>query len=182
VSLSAEITGLRQDLQRLSGKSEIKLARRYGRLRPLGSVSPYWRLRAAVGQILRRVGLRPPAPPPEPWLPDLRQVARNDEARPLLIWALGTDRDTLRAACRGFEKLHAALPEFAPVLVTDVADFAFFSRLRWLVEYVPVLAEPAGGYAERKKRYLAWRYRDAPALPVSAGLREGVRPEELLLD
>lgn len=180
--LRAEITSLRQDLQRLSGKPEVKLARRYGRLRPLRRVSLYRRLRAAAGKILRRMGLRPPAPPPEPWRPDLRHGRHTEEAKPLLIWALGTDRDTLRAACRGFEKLHPALPEFAPVLVTDVADFAFFSRLGWLVEYVPALSAPADAYAERKRRYLAWRYRDAPALPVSAGLSEGVRREELLLD
>jgi hypothetical protein len=64
------------------------------------------------------------------------------------------------------------LPGFVPVLVTNVADFAFFSRLGWLVEYVPALSAPAGGYAERKQRHLAWRYRDAPALPVSAGLTD----------
>jgi hypothetical protein len=99
-----------------------------------------------------------------------------------VIWALDTDRETLRAACRGFETLHQALPDFTPVLVTNVADFAFFSRLGWLVEYVPTLSPPAGGYAERKRRYLAWRYRDAAALPVSAGLKEGVQVQELLLD
>ena len=115
-------------------------------------------------------------------MPGLQHVVRCEEPKPLLIWALDTDRETLRAACRGFETLQAALPGWALVLVTDVADFAFFSRLGWLVEYVPVLSAPAGRYAERKLRYLAWRYRDAPALPVSAGLREGVHVEELKLD
>jgi hypothetical protein len=67
-----------------------------------------------------------------------------------------------------------------PVLVTDVADFAFFSRLGWLVEYVPALSTPADDYGERKRRYLAWRYRDAPALPVSAGLAEFAQVQELL--
>jgi hypothetical protein len=66
--------------------------------------------------------------------------------------------------------LNGTIPRFVPILVTDVPDFAFFSRLGWLVEYVPTLAPPAGDYAERKRRYLAWRYRDAPALPASAGL------------
>jgi hypothetical protein len=68
--------------------------------------------------------------------------------------------------------------------VTNVADFSFFSRLGWLVEYLPALSSPADGYAERKKRYLAWRYRDAPILPVSAGLglEEGMPIEELLVD
>jgi hypothetical protein len=106
----------------------------------------------------------------------------SEGARPFVIWALDTDRDTLRAACRGFETLSAAVPGWFPVLITDIADFAFFSRLGWLVEYVPELSAPAGGYAERKQRYLAWRYRDAPALPVSAGLTEDVPIEELLID
>jgi hypothetical protein len=181
VSLRAEIESLRQDLRRIAGKPERKLARRYGRLPPLERVSAYRRLRMTIGRLLRRLRLRP-ASPPEPWLPDLRHGDRGHEGRPLVIWAVGIERDTLRAACRGLETLQTALPDFSPVLVTDVADFAFFSRLGWLVEYVPSMAAPAGGFAERKRRYLAWRYRDAPALPVSAGLEEGVPIEELLLD
>lgn len=182
MSPRAEITALRKDLHRLSRKAEVRLVRRYRRLRPLERVSLDLRVRRAVVQILRRLRLKPPAPTPEPWRPDLRHLGHAGPPRPLLIWALGTDRDTLRIACQGFQKLHRAIPEFAPVLVTDVADFAFYSRLGWLVEYVPALSAPADRYAERKRRYLAWRYRDAPALPVSVGLRESVRREELLLD
>jgi hypothetical protein len=152
-------------------------------LRPLPWERPslYRRSRKALGRALRRLGLRRP-PPLEPWLPGLKHVARSEEARALVIWALDTDRDTLRKACRGFAALEADLPGWAPVLVTDVADFAFFSRLGWLVEYVPALSAPGGRYAARKRRYLAWRYRDAPALPLSVGLVEGVRREELLID
>jgi hypothetical protein len=65
------------------------------------------------------------------------------------------------------------------VLVTDVADFAFFSRLNWLVEYVPSLSAPADGYFEHKLRYLAWRYRDVPALPVTADITEDMSLEDL---
>jgi hypothetical protein len=97
----------------------------------------------------------------------------------LLIWAVGTDRDTLREACGGFSKLHDSLPGFAPVLVTDVADFAFFSRLGWLVEYLPRLAGEGGPYEERKARFLARLYRGAPTLPVDAGLEVGSRLEEI---
>jgi hypothetical protein len=118
----------------------------------------------------------------EPWLPALKHFRCNEDARPLIIWALNTDRETLRAACDGFTTLLAELPGFVPVLITDVADFSFFSRLGWLVEYVPAFPSPAGAYAARKLRYLAWRYKDAPALPVSAGLANNVRIEELLLD
>ena len=163
---------LPQQLTQWASEADVDLARRYA-LRPLPSKPPslYRRLRRALGLRLRELGLRR-APPLEPWLPGLNHVAYSASGRPVVIWALGTDRDTLRAACRNFKMLQAAAPDIVPVLITDVADFAFFSRLGWLVEYVPTLSAPAGSYAERKRRYLAWRYRDAPALPVSAGLTE----------
>ena len=172
MSLEGEEENLRQQLTQWVGEADVELARRYA-LRPVQSetMSLYRRLRRAVGLKLRELGLRRTLPP-EPWLPGLNHVEYGDGARPLVIWGLGMDRDTLRAACRNFKMLQAAAPDFVPVLVTDVADFALFSRLGWLVEYVPTLSAPAGGYAERKRRYLAWRYRDAPALPVSAGLTE----------
>ena len=172
MSLHGEIEALRQHLAELAGQADTGLARRYA-LRPLPSERPslYRRLRRALGRILRRLGLRP-APTPEPWLPGLKHIEGSETARPFLLWALGADSETLRLACPRFQAWQAALPGWAPVLVTDVADFAFFSRLGWLVEYVPVLSDPAGSYADRKLRYLAWRYRDAPALPVSAGLSD----------
>lgn len=177
-----EIEGLRQHLEELASEAEPDLIRRYAlRLPPDERTRLYRRFRRGLGLFLRRLGLRP-TQPLEPWHPGLKYVARSEEARTFLIWALGADRKTLRAACRGFQSLHAASPDWAPVLVTDVADFAFYSRLGWLVEYVPELSAPAGGYAARKQRYLAWRYRDARAVPVSAGLQEGVRTEDLLLD
>lgn len=182
MSLGTEIEGLRRHLEELAGEAEVDLTRRYA-LRPLPGERPtlYRRFRRSLGRVLRRLGLRSTAPP-EPWLPGLKHVDRTEEARALVIWALGTDRETLRAACRGFQTLQAALATWVPVLVTDVADFSFFSRLGWLVEYVPALSVPGGGYAARKQRYLAWLYRDARALPVSAGLQENVRAEDLLLD
>lgn len=177
MSLPAEVTRLRQELERSFGKAEVKLARRYERL-PLEHLTAYRRFRKAVGRMRRRL-FRQPLPTPEPWLPLLKHVDRGDETSPLVIWALGIDGETLREACRGFQKLQSSLPGFAPVLVTDTADFAFFSRLGWLVEYVPSLAEPADGYASRKRRYLAWRYRDATVVPASAGLDDNVRIKDL---
>jgi hypothetical protein len=170
MSLQIEIESLRQQLAQLAREADVELAQRYA-LRPVQSerLSLYRRLRRSVGRILRELGLRR-APPPEPWLPGLNHVEYGNDAGPVVIWAFGMDRDTLRAACRGLETLNGTIPRFVPILVTDVPDFAFFSRLGWLVEYVPTLAPPAGDYAERKRRYLAWRYRDAPALPASAGL------------
>lgn len=179
MSLRAEIEALREDLSRLAGASDPELVRRYA-LRPLPGERPsrYRRFRKALGRILRRAGLRPTSPI-EPWLPGLKHVESSDGAKVVVIWSLRTDRDTLRAACRGFQSLQAASPGWIPVLVTDVPDFAFFSRLGWLVEYIPALSAPADGYAVRKQRYLAWRYRDAPVLPVSVGLRKDVNVEEL---
>jgi hypothetical protein len=180
VSLRSDIERLRQRLEQLAGEADVDLAKRYA-LRPLPGEKPnlYRRLRRAGGRVLRRFGLKPP-PTPELWSPGLEHVAGSDEAKPLVIWALGMDRETLRAACHGFERLRAEMPGFAPVLVTDVADFAFFSRLGWLVEYVPPLSAPAGEYAGRKQRHLARLYRDALALPASVGLMERVRIEEIL--
>jgi hypothetical protein len=180
MSLRMEIETLRRHLEQLAGEADADLSRRYA-LRPLPTERPslYRRVRTFFGRVLRRLGLKKPAAP-ELWLAGLEHVAESEGAEPLVIWALGVDRDALHAACRGFEKLHAELPGFAPVLVTDVADFAFFARLGWLVEYVPALSAPAQAYAQRKERYLAWRYRDALTLPAAVGLRESVRIEEIL--
>jgi hypothetical protein len=89
---------------------------------------------------------------------------------PLLIWAVGTDRDTLRESCRVIAGLASEAAGLAPVLVTDVADFAYFSRLGWLVEYLPSLDGTGEAYPSRKARYLARLYEGAPAIPVLAGL------------
>ena len=174
MSLSAEMARSRQDIEQSFGRAEIRLVRRYGRLRPLKRLSAYRRFRKAVASILRRIGFRP-ASPPEPWLSALKHVERSDEAKPLVIWALGVDPESLRDVCRDLETRQASFNGYAPVLVTDVADFAFFSRLGWLVEYVPSLSAPAGRYAERKRRYLAWRYRDAEALPILARHQESLQ-------
>jgi hypothetical protein len=139
----------------------------------------YRRLRTMVGLLLRRLGLRR-SRPLEPWLPVLKHFEETEEASPFVIWALGTDRETLRTACRGFITLQPALSGWFPVLITDVADFSFFSRLGWLVEYVPARDGPVAGYADRKRRYLAWRYKNLPVLPVSAGLSEAVTVQDLL--
>lgn len=182
MSLRVEIETLRRELAQLAREADTGLVRRYAlKALPGERPNPYRRFRKALGRSLRRLGLRPDRQL-EPWQPGLKHVGRSDGARALVIWALGTDRDTLRAACRNFEVLQTALSGWIPVLVTDVADFAFFSRLGWLVEYVPSLSAPSDSYARRKRRYLAWRYREAPALPVSAGLREGVHLEDLLID
>ncbi len=106
----------------------------------------------------------------DPWPVSLGHAGASRDAKPLLVWAVGADRDTLREACTNLSERWESLPGFAPVLITDVADFAFFSRLGWLVEYLPQLAGQGEPYEERKLKYLARLYRGAPVLPVSAGL------------
>ena len=74
------------------------------------------------------------------------------------------------------ERLAALAPSTAPVLVTDHADFSLYSRTGWLVEYLPKPLPGSSRYTARKEKYLAWRYRYALVLPLSAGL---VKDEEL---
>lgn len=182
MSLRADIEALREELARLASEADTGLQSRYALWHPPGQRRTlYRRFRKALGRLLRRLHLRPTRPI-EPWLTGLRHARQSDGAPTLVIWALGADREQLREACRGFERLLDGMPGWAPVLITDVADFAFYSRLGWLVEYVPTLSEPAQGFRERKRRYLAWRYREARSLPVYTGLAEGVQIEDLLLD
>ena len=182
MSANADIEALRQYAGQLADEADVGLARRYALWHPPGQRrTVYRRFRRALGRLLRRLRLRP-VHAPHPWLPALEHAARSDGAKPLVIWAMETDADQLRDACRAIDRLLASLPDWSPVLITDIADFSFYSRLGWLVEYVPALSEPAAEYRERKRRYLAWRYRNAPFVPVSVGLRGGLRKEELMLD
>ena len=95
---------------------------------------------------------------------------------------MGIERDDLRSACDRLRGLLVRSPGRAPILLTDVADFAFFSRLSWLVEYVPSLSTPGDEYGGHKLRYLAWRYRDVPAMPVTVEFEDDATLEDLLVD
>ena len=101
-------------------------------------------------------------------------------SRSLLIWSDIRATDAQREACRGLQQMLAAYPNLCPVLVTTVADFAFYSRLGWLVEYLPDISGEGSCYRERKQRYLAWRYRHAVAIPLSAGLADAAECHLLL--
>lgn len=178
----AEIEALRTELDRLTRSADPDMAQRYALWHPPGQRRTlYRRLRKAFGRLLRRLNLRP-TQRQEPWSPTLRHAEYSDSDEPVVIWALGMNREELEQACRSISRLLDVPPRRVPVLVTDVAHFAFYSRLGWLVEYIPSLGAPADGYRERKRRYLASRYRDAPALPASIGLAEKVKREELLVD
>jgi len=184
MNLRAEVNPLRPRLKQLAHEFDAGINQRYDlQFTPPEELRLHRRLRKNVGRLLRRLGLirRPPASPLEPWLTELSHVDYGNAARPLLIWAMDIDRDELRSACDKIRKLQTGSPGWAPVLVTDVADFTFFSRLNWLVEYVPSLSVPADEYFARKLRYLAWRYRDVPALPIAVDIKEDMRLEDLLV-
>ena len=215
MSQRAIVDSLRRHLNQLAEDFDTGLSQRYAlQFWTPEKPSLYRRLRKNAGRLLRWLGLMrqppappPPPPPPEPWLTELRHVDYSNSAKPLLLWAMDIDRDELRSACTSIRKLQAGSPGWAPVLVTNIADFAFFSRLNWLVEYVPSLSAPADGYpgrrlrylawlyrimpslsapadgySGRKLRYLAWRYRDVPALSVTTDIKEDMLLEDLLVD
>jgi hypothetical protein len=114
------------------------------------------------------------------WLPTLKHRPVSTDVETMLIWAIGADRDQLRAACKGFSEKIQGNDNLAPVLITDVADFAFYSRLGWLVEYLPTLSGPGPSLKQRKQSYLAWRYRDACIVPWMAGLASDPEWQALL--
>jgi hypothetical protein len=165
-TLADELGALRRHLDDLARVTDDDL-KRYQLKRSPRPPGLYWQLRWVVGCVLRwleSIYIKDP----DPFPPGLRTTRGNARAKPLLIWGLGTDCETLRDACLRFANMDIAGSGFAPVLVTDVADFAFFSRLGWLVEYVPGLSGAGPSFGERKARFLARLYRRAPVLPASA--------------
>jgi len=169
-SLKEEIEALQRHLSELASHTDDGLTARYQIKRRPRSVGFYWQLRGMVGSVLRWLEARSPWRR-NPWPVSLKQLPIDAKAMPLIIWAVGANCDTLREACTGLSKQWDSMSRFAPVLITDVADFAFYSRLGWLVEYLPRLAGHGEPYEERKLKYLARLYRGAPVLPVSAGLK-----------
>ncbi len=102
------------------------------------------------------------------WSPKLKHVPAEQGARVVLFWAVGeSDKSALRL------ELTTQLEQFKSqggglgVLVTNVPDFAFYSRLGWLIEYLPELSGTHESYAQEKLRYLAWRYRGADVVPCA---------------
>lgn len=138
------------------------------------------RIQQQVGRALRVLGLSRSRYLQQSWHAGLKHSHCASEAKPLLIWAEGHDRQFVRNACEGMKQLLNGRSEFLPVLVTEIADFAFYSRLGWLVEYLPALSKEGTAYRDRKRRYLALRYRDALVVPLSAGLASQEEWDELL--
>lgn len=166
LTLATETAALRAELARLVARDDRKTRLRYS----LPPASLGERLLYDAGGFLHSVGLSRGYLPGYHWRSSLKHARQVEQGKLLLIWGVGAEHDVLRPACQGLACHLEATPGFLPVLVTEVADFAYYSRLGWLIEYVPNLRGEGESYPERKLAYLAWRYRDALALPVVAGL------------
>lgn len=165
-----ETTVLRGELNAMASQPEWQLLARYDLLARKPPRSFGDRMFRLGRKILATLRLAPPRITSYPWTAALKHATVDSGAGTLLIWAPGVPRDELRQGCEGFLPRLQGNPSLAPVLVTDVADFAWFSRLGWLVEYLPALSGAGQDHRERKRRHLAWRYRDALIVPLSAGL------------
>lgn len=161
---------LRRRLAELASHPEWDLLVRYELLPARPSPVLRERLLQRIGRLLRVLGLSRSRYLKQRWDVGLKHAGGSSIGRTLLIWAESIEPEVIREACAGFQRLLAGRSDLTPVLMTDVADFAFYSRLGWLVEYLPELSGEGESYRERKRRYLAWRYRDALVAPVSAGL------------
>lgn len=170
MSVIKESRALRRELQALAAKPEWDLLTRYDLLGKKQSASWPERVWRRVRHLLALVGLISPHVTRYSWLTSLKHREVSASEKTMMIWALGVDRHQLRPACEGFSKRLQGNDGVVPVLVTDIADFAFYSRLGWLVEYVPALSGEGPSFQQRKRAYLAWRYRDACIVPLSAGL------------
>lgn len=98
------------------------------------------------------------------WTPKLKHVPEYTGDVVVLIWAVGDfEKSALEARLLAIKET-GFYEGVVPVLITDVPDFAFYSRLGWLVEYVPELSGVDSSYPEKKLNYLAWRYRNAKVI------------------
>ncbi|MGF6572917.1 hypothetical protein ABH945_005038 [Paraburkholderia sp. GAS333] len=170
MSVITEANALRRELKSLAAQPEWALLTRYDLLAdkpPLSSRERVWR---DFRRCLAAMGMMPPQVTPYPWLSTLKHRSASSDLTTVMIWALGADRPGVRTACEGFSTRLKDAGHLAPVLVTDISDFGFYSRLGWLVEYLPNLSGAGPSLLQRKQAYLAWRYRDACIMPLSAGL------------
>lgn len=170
MSVIAEAKALRRELKALASKPDWDLLTRYDLLAKKPPSSWHERVWRRVRDVLASISMISPHVTHYPWLPTLKHRPVSADVKTVMIWALGADRQQLRSACEGFSEKLQRGDSPVPVLVTDIADFAFYSRLGWLVEYVPSLSGEAPSLQQRKQAYLAWRYRDACIVPWSAGL------------
>jgi hypothetical protein len=133
-------------------------------------VSYGWRarLRDRFADVQALLGIKRGLVPQGEWPVGLKHAERSEEGLVVVLWALGSTREEICSACDEIARLDGPSARFTPVLLTDVAYFAYYARLGWLVEYLPNWTGPAASHRERKLAYLAWRYRHALVVPLSA--------------
>lgn len=169
MSLTQKTEDLRCRLRQWATFPEWALLVRYELLPQKPSPELHKRCTQKLGRLLRVWGLSRDRYRKQIWQAGLKHAPTSGN-RILLIWSDVPDKASSRKACSGLQHLLAIRPSYVPVLVTPLADFAFYSRLGWLVEYLPEIPGTGTDYTERKRHYLAWRYRDAVVIPLSAGL------------
>ncbi len=172
MTLQEKTQVLRQRLRQWAAAPEWKLLVRYELLPQNPSPVRRKRLAQRAGRLLRVLGFSRARYRGQTWHPGLKHAGTSANGRTLLIWSDILATEAHRKACGSLRQTLSAYPELCPVLVTGVADFSFYSRLGWLVEYLPDISGEGSCYRERKQRYLAWRYRHAVAIPLSAGLAD----------
>jgi hypothetical protein len=171
-----EFEALQQELSDLAASPQDGALDHYRMRKPERPPGIYWQLRWLAGRavrLLESAGIRNV----DSWPANLKQASGG--RKPLLLWALGADRMPLRENCSHLAGLLPALPDYSPVLVTDVADFGFFSRLGWLVEYLPDLSGPGESFQSRKAKFLLRLYGGAPVLPAVAEWQSVSETEQL---
>jgi hypothetical protein len=177
MNLDNELGTLRRHLDDLASTPDESLVERYELKPPPLPPGLYWQGRLLLAKTLHLLKLAGILPH-HPWPVAMKHAAGSVRSKPLLLWAIGAERDLLRRACVALQEA-GHLRGFVPVVITDVADFAFFTRIGWLVEYVPSLSGEGILYENRKARFLARLYRDAPALSPEAAVEMPARKEEI---
>ena len=79
------------------------------------------------------------------------------------------DKEKIFKVCTNLKNIFLSLNETSIVLITNYADFHFYSRLGWMIEYLPSALPNSSLYIAQKKQYLAWRYKNSTVLPLSLG-------------
>lgn len=181
MSLLQETQQLRERINSWANTFERSTLYRYDLLREKNPSTFINKCYKRVRRLLARFGLGHPPITSYEWRTTLKHTSLGIESKTtLLIWSVGVEKVSLRKYCEGITERLSSSSGIVPILVTDCADFAYFSRLKWLVEYIPNLSGDGESYSIRKQRYLAWRYRDALVVPASAGLANESEWNELM--
>lgn len=165
----AEAQNLQEQFATMAARPDWEHLRRHDLLVnkvPKGFKAKRWWYRRRA---MYRLGLAPPHLSNYHWPPALKHGEFSGDAQPLLVISVGETMKAQREACTNIHSWLQGQQAVAPVLFTDVADFAWYSRLGWLVEYLPSIRAAGVEYAADKSRQLARLYKGALVVPLEAG-------------